>query len=104
MRGIREGWTKHPWEWLLLLAALGLLIALIAAPRAQGEFHLIKIREIAGEQGTSNQSYIELQMYEAGQNQVAGHEVTFWDADAQVLGMPVPVAELPPGRPQPREC
>jgi hypothetical protein len=36
MRGLREGWTKHPWEWLLLLAAIALLLALVLAPRAHG--------------------------------------------------------------------
>jgi hypothetical protein len=36
MRGIREGWTKHPWEWLLLLAVIALLVVLAVAPRAHG--------------------------------------------------------------------
>jgi Ca2+-binding RTX toxin-like protein len=88
MRGIREGWTKHPWEWLLLLAALGLLVALIAAPRANGEFHLNKIREITGDTAVGNQSYIELQMYAPGENLVAGHDIVVFDADALQVGSP----------------
>jgi hypothetical protein len=41
MRGIREGWTKHPWGWLLLLAALAMAIALAAAPSADGTLSAI---------------------------------------------------------------
>jgi Ca2+-binding RTX toxin-like protein len=74
MRGIREGWTKHPWEWLLLLAALGLLVTLIAAPRAQGDNHLIKIRQVHPDnQGMFDAGdWVELQMFADGQNLVAG--------------------------------
>jgi hypothetical protein len=49
------------------------------------------IREITARYGGGDQSYIELQSYAAGENFVAGHNITVWDADAQVLGMPVPV-------------
>jgi hypothetical protein len=41
MRGLKEGWTKHPWEWLLLLAALAMAIALAVAPSAEGTLNLI---------------------------------------------------------------
>jgi hypothetical protein len=71
---------------------------LVAAP-AQATFHLTKIREVAG--SSSDQAYIELQMYQPGQNLLSGHNLTFWDADAQVLGMPVPVQTIPLSGPNP---
>lgn len=47
----------------------------------------MKISEIGVEPATgSNNSYLELQMYTAGQNQLAGHHVTLWDADGQGSG------------------
>jgi hypothetical protein len=93
MRGIREGWTKHPWEWLLLLAAAALLGTLLLAPRAHGAFHEIKIREISGETIAGDDAYIELQLYAAGSNQVSGHKITLWDADAFNVGVN-PVVEF----------
>jgi hypothetical protein len=86
---------------IALAACLAIAGSAAFASAAGANFHLMKIREIAGEQMTNDQSYIELQMYEPGQNQVAGHKITFWDADALVLGMPVPVAELTIAGPNP---
>lgn len=81
---------------IVVLAALSALIALLAvAPGAGASFHLMKIREISGETGTSNVSFIELQMYGPGQNFVAGHNITIWDQDAFVSTMAQPVATLP---------
>jgi hypothetical protein len=79
---------------VLTLAGLGL----VAVP-AQATYHLTKIREISG--SSSDQAYIELQMYQPGQNLVSGHNLTFWDADAQVLGMPTPVQTIPLSGPNP---
>lgn len=83
---------------LALATCVGLL--LLAAP-AQGAFHLMKIREISGSTAGTNTAYIELQMYEAGQNQVSGHNITFWDPDALILGVPTPTATLPLSGPNP---
>ena len=80
---------------LALLGATAMTLAASFAASAEADFHLMKIREITGESGASNQSYIELQMYAAGQNNVSGHSITFWDADGLVLGMPQPVQTLP---------
>jgi hypothetical protein len=82
-----------------VFVAATLAVTMMVAPSTRAEFHLMKIREIAGEQMVSNESYIELQMYAPGQTALTGHEITFWDADALVLGMPIPVAELPLGAP-----
>jgi hypothetical protein len=56
-----------------LLAALGLLSA---APAAQATFHLIKVREVYA--GTNDDSYVELQMYAAGQSFLSGHSLTLY--------------------------
>jgi hypothetical protein len=81
MRGLREGWTKHPWEWLLLLAVLALLLTLIVAPRANGDHHLMSIRQIHPDNShfggmppmDLGGEWVELQMYAAGQNQLNGN-------------------------------
>ncbi len=64
---------------LLALAACAVLGCLLAAP-AGATFHLMKIREFgAGNFGAAfNDSYVELQMYAAGQNHVAGHTLNVW--------------------------
>ena len=83
-----------------LAASLAATAAAVAAPGASAEFHLMKIKEITGDNGGQG-SYIELQMYAVGQNQVAGHNITIWNATASVLGNPVPIAELPLTGPNP---
>jgi Ca2+-binding RTX toxin-like protein len=82
---------------LLALAAC-LAFGLLAAP-AGANYHLMKIREVAG--SSSDQAYVELQMYAAGQNQVSGHTLTFWDADGLVLGIPQPVQTVTLSGPNP---
>ena len=57
------------------LVALALLIA---APAAQATFHLIKVREVYA--GTEDDSYVELQMYAAGQSFLNGHSLTLYNA------------------------
>lgn len=84
----------------LIAFAIGAVGLLAMAPGAFAVFHETKIREISGETGGSNVSFIELQMYSPGQNQVSGHNVTIWDADAFVLGVN-PVATLPLVGPNP---
>ncbi len=85
----------------MLVAVIVLLATLVAAPRAHGSYHLTKIREISGDPGSQQNSYIELQMYADGQNLVSGHDLTFWDADGLVLGMPVPVQTITLSGPNP---
>lgn len=80
------------------LAALALTGVL--ASSAQGSFHVMKIKEITGDNGT-NGSYIELQMYDPGQNSVAGHNITIWNATGSILGNPVPVVSIPLMGPNP---
>jgi large repetitive protein len=59
---------------LLLVTAL---LLFTAAP-AQATFHLIKVREV--HPGSSDDSYVELQMYAAGQSLLSGHSMTLYDA------------------------
>jgi hypothetical protein len=58
---------------LLLAAVAGLLLA--AAP-ARADFHLMSIREVYP--GASNDSYVMLQMYSAGQTNLNGHQIVVY--------------------------
>jgi hypothetical protein len=84
-----------------VLAAAALAVTLAVATAAHGSFHLNKIREITGDTAGGNQSYIELQMYASGENFVAGHNITVWDADGLLLGNPVPIQTHPLTGPNP---
>jgi hypothetical protein len=57
-----------------------LALGVAYAPQAAASFHLMKIREVfAGTGAAPSAQYVELQMYEAGQTLVDGHEVRFYD-------------------------
>jgi len=59
--------------------------ALVIAPSASASFHLVKIKEVyLGASG--NDAFIELQMYSAGQTQVAGQKVRFFDELGGIQG------------------
>lgn len=58
----------------LLVAAL---LLLIVAP-AQATFHLIKVREV--HPGSNDDSYVELQMFAAGQSLLSGHSMRLYSA------------------------
>ena len=64
------------------LAAFVIAVAtaagLIAAPAAEATFHLIKVREVYA--GTNNDSYVELQMFAAGQVLLSGHKMTVYNS------------------------
>ncbi len=64
------------------LAAFVIAVAtaagLIAAPAAEATFHLIKVREVYT--GTNNDSYVELQMFAAGQVLLSGHKMTVYNS------------------------
>jgi hypothetical protein len=59
-----------------LLALGAMLVALAAAPAAQATFHLIKVREVHA--GAGDDSYVELQMFAAGQTFLGGHAMTVY--------------------------
>jgi hypothetical protein len=70
---------------LLLISTATLLFA---APGAQAAFHLMKVSEVyPGATGANpNDAFIELQMFEAGQNLVSGHKVDYYTAGGALLG------------------
>jgi RTX calcium-binding nonapeptide repeat (4 copies) len=65
---------------LAVAGALAVCGSLVAASGAMATFHLTKIREISGDPGGDNTSYVELQMYAAGNNQISGHNFFCYDA------------------------
>ncbi len=81
--------------------ALTLCGALAAASSAAADYHLTKIKEISGSSGHNRASYIELQMYAPGQNQLAGHDITFWNAPAFIGGQPNPIGSVTLAGPNP---
>lgn len=60
-----------------------LTAALAIAPAAQATFHLIKVREVYA--GSADDSYVELQMYAAGQTFLTNHAMTVYDASGALV-------------------
>ncbi len=81
----------------------GLVLALLTlgVQPAFATFHDVLIREVyAGSSGQPDSRYVELQMFEQGQNFVAGHSIDFFDATgASVDSVPFP-SEVPGGADQ----
>jgi hypothetical protein len=67
----------------LLVLSMALAAALAAAPAAQATFHLIKVREAYA--GSADDSYVELQMYAAGQTFLTNHSMTVYDASGALV-------------------
>ena len=68
---------------------LGIVAAafLFAAPSAQAAFHLMKVSEVfPGTAANHDTAFIELQMFEGGQNLVMGHKVDYYTASGSLLG------------------
>src|SRR5688500_7693944 len=64
--------------------AAGLLLGLLPAA-AGADHHLIKVREVSpGPDMGATGDFVELQMYEAGQNQIAGQFVRIYNAGGTV--------------------
>jgi hypothetical protein len=66
-----------------LLPVLAAAIALAAAPAAKATFHEMSIREVYPG-GADNASYVELQMWAAGQNFVLNHHLVAYNANGSV--------------------
>jgi hypothetical protein len=67
--------------WLPFLSAVVALLAV--APAAQATFHLIKVREVYP--GTQSDSYVELQMFAAGQTFLMGRSMTVYSAGGALV-------------------
>ncbi len=83
-----------------LYGALGCLACGLLAASAQASFHEIKVREIATNPAGANSSYVELQMYTAGQNLVAGHDLVSYTASGTLLGTSTIPSNVPNGQSQ----
>jgi len=67
--------------------SLALLATALCAPAASATFHEISIREVyPGSVARPESQYVELQMWAAGQNLVAGHSLTVYKAGGGVAG------------------
>jgi hypothetical protein len=71
------------WRARLALPLLAAAFVLLTAAPAQATFHLIKVREV--HPGTSDDSYVELQMFAAGQSLLSGHSMTLYDASGSLV-------------------
>jgi len=60
---------------------------LFAAPSAQAAFHLMKVSEVypGATAANPNDAFVELQMFEAGQNLVSGHKIDAYTANGTLL-------------------
>jgi hypothetical protein len=59
------------------------VVFFVAASSAQATFHLIKVREV--HPGQSDDSYVELQMYAAGQSLLGGHSLTLYNSSGALV-------------------
>lgn len=66
------------WRGRLCLPLLAISLLLLVAAPAQATFHLIKVREVYA--GANDDSYVELQMFAAGQNFLGGHSMKLYNA------------------------
>jgi len=74
------------------------LVFALAATPAAATFHEISIREVyAGSAAQSNSQYVELQAWSPGQNFVAGHSLTTYDASGKVTDTATFAAMVPNG-------
>ncbi len=68
----------------MLIPILALALGLLVAAPAQATFHLIKVREVYPGPG-DHTGFVELQMYEEGQNHLEGHILTVYDAKGELI-------------------
>ncbi len=68
----------------MTLPILAAVVALLAfAPTAAATFHLIKVREVYA--GQNDDSYVELQMFAAGQYLLGGHSMTLYNSSGALV-------------------
>jgi hypothetical protein len=82
----RRGWGKTSavrWRARLCLPLLATSLLLLIAAPAQATFHLIKVREVYS--GSSDDSYVELQMFAGGQNFLSGHAMKLYNPSGTLV-------------------
>lgn len=76
------GRSAGPWKGVpVVVLLLAVLFALWLAASAQASFHLMKVREVYP---AGDASYVELQMFSAGEYLVAGHRLVVYNANGSV--------------------
>jgi len=84
---------------LFVLAVLS--ASLLTPSLASADFHLVSIRDVfPGDSVSGDAEYVELQAYAPGQNVVAGHSVTFYNAVGAKVGTETFAGNVPDGRNQ----
>jgi hypothetical protein len=83
MLGKSGGLARAGARRIATLLALAGLVLLAAASPAAATFHLIKVREVFA--GNSDDSYVELQMFAAGQSLLGGHSMTVYGPTGTLL-------------------
>ncbi len=79
-------------------SVLALVLPLLAAPPAGATFHLIQIREVyPGSAANPNAQYVELQMFEGGQNFVGGHLLRTYDKGGSPVATNTIATDVPSG-------
>jgi hypothetical protein len=81
--------------------ALAAVLVGVAAPSAHGAFHLMKVSEVfPGTSGNVNTAFIELRMFQPGNNFVGGHKVDYYTASGTLLGSYTMTGNVPNGESQ----
>ncbi|HET8813551.1 MAG TPA: hypothetical protein VFM51_01175 [Solirubrobacterales bacterium] len=80
-----------------LVASL-ILLGLALAPSAQATFHIVQIREVyPGSAANPQSEYVELQMWQSGENLVGGHFLRGYDAAGTALATSTMPSNVPNG-------
>ncbi len=89
---------------LTTAACVGIALAAsaFAATSASAAFHLMKVSEVfpGTAANAGDDAFIELQMFDAGQNQVAGHKVDYYTQTGTLLGSSTLTANVANGETQ----
>jgi hypothetical protein len=92
-----SGRTRHG----ACLGVLATLCFLLAAQSASATFHLMRIREVyPGSAEDPQAEYVELQMFESGQQFVGGHFLRTYGADGTLAHSDSLAADVPSGASQ----
>jgi hypothetical protein len=76
-------WVRTGARRFAALLGAGTLLLLAMASPAAATFHLIKVREVFA--GSNDDSYVELQMFAAGQSFLGGHSMTVYGPTGTLL-------------------
>lgn len=98
MEILREQGGHGSWARLVLLAGsiLAFFVLIVPAPPALATFHLVSISRVyPGSLAHPDSSFIELQMYDEGQNFVGNHAIVLLDSAGSPIGTFTFPSDLP---------